>query len=174
ITATEVEAALQENRTALDVEEAALVTHRAADGKEHSDVVLNNDHRVNDGSDHSFVDQDVKAAASPTFATGTFTGGIIFPAIGSIGTLVVACSSEHSGTYTQYLPNTTVSGSSLHYSGETVAAGNSLSTRSNTDMLVYNSNWASFGFTGTWRLLSRVYKGSTVGNYPVGLWQRIS
>jgi hypothetical protein len=69
ITATEVEAALQENRTALDVEEAALVTHRAADGKEHSDVVLNNDHRVNDGSDHSFVDQDVRTTASPTFAS---------------------------------------------------------------------------------------------------------
>ena len=51
ITATEVEGALQENRTALDVEEAALVTHK-----------------VNNGSDHDFIDQDVKVAASPIFA----------------------------------------------------------------------------------------------------------
>ncbi len=60
ITATEVEGALQENRTALDVEEAALVTHKA-----------------NNGSDHSFIDQDVKAAATPTFAGETLNGPLL-------------------------------------------------------------------------------------------------
>ena len=62
-TAAEVEAALAEVI-------AALNTHKAADGKEHSDVVLNNTHRGSDGSDHSFIDQDVKSTAGPTFVDG--------------------------------------------------------------------------------------------------------
>ncbi len=46
ITATEVEGALQENRTAID---------------------LNTTHKTSDGSDHGFIDQDVTSGSSPTF-----------------------------------------------------------------------------------------------------------
>lgn len=46
ITATEVEGALQENRTAVD---------------------LNTTHKNSDGSDHTFIDQNVVSGASPTF-----------------------------------------------------------------------------------------------------------
>lgn len=53
ITATDVEGALQENRTALD---------------------LNTTHRTSDGSDHSFIDQSVVSGASPTFDGNNFTG----------------------------------------------------------------------------------------------------
>ena len=53
ITAIQVEGALQENRTALD---------------------LNTTHRGSDGSDHTFIDQDVTITASPTFAQITDSG----------------------------------------------------------------------------------------------------
>jgi hypothetical protein len=53
ITATEVEGALQENRTAID---------------------LNTTHRSSDGSDHGFIDQDVTSGSSPTFDGTNFTG----------------------------------------------------------------------------------------------------
>ena len=52
ITATEVEAALQENRTAIN---------------------LNTTHRSSDGSDHTFIDQDVTITGAPTFANATFS-----------------------------------------------------------------------------------------------------
>jgi len=59
ITATEVEGALQENRTAID---------------------LNTTHAGSDGSDHTFIDQDVTIGAAPTLAatnlTGTFSGSL--------------------------------------------------------------------------------------------------
>ncbi len=38
-----------------------------------ADVVANTTHRSSDGSDHTFIDQDVKAAAYPTFAGALFT-----------------------------------------------------------------------------------------------------
>lgn len=55
ITATEVENALQENRTAIN---------------------LNTTHRSSDGSDHSYIDQDVTTTSSPTFDGASFTSGI--------------------------------------------------------------------------------------------------
>jgi hypothetical protein len=53
ITATDVEGALQENRTALD---------------------LNTTHRTSDGTDHGYIDQDVTSGASPTLDGDNFTG----------------------------------------------------------------------------------------------------
>ncbi|KKK68917.1 hypothetical protein LCGC14_2939240, partial [marine sediment metagenome] len=50
ITATEVEGALQENRTAID---------------------LNTTHKTSDGSDHTFIDQDVTSGSSPNFGNLT-------------------------------------------------------------------------------------------------------
>ncbi|KKL52837.1 hypothetical protein LCGC14_2281450, partial [marine sediment metagenome] len=50
ITATEVEGALQENRTAID---------------------LNTIHKSSDGSDHTFIDQDVTSGSSPNFGNMT-------------------------------------------------------------------------------------------------------
>ncbi len=175
ITAIEVEGALQENRAAidatevaLDVEEAALVTHKAADGKEHSDVVLNNTHRSSDGSDHTFIDQDVKAAASPSFA-----GGVVPAANGEIGTLVAAASTAHA-VGTQYLPGTTVAGNTLIYSTAVDNTyGNGMAGLNGAAPNSVAAN-ASYGYTGTWRLLCRVYAGTTGSYKPVGLFQRIS
>lgn len=53
ITGTEVETALQENRTAID---------------------LNTTHKSSDGSDHTFIDQSVTSSASPTFVGVTLGG----------------------------------------------------------------------------------------------------
>lgn len=53
ITGTEVETALQENRTAIN---------------------LNTTHRSSNGSDHSFIDQDVTSGSTPTFTGTNFTG----------------------------------------------------------------------------------------------------
>lgn len=91
ITAVEVEGALQENRIALDVEEAALVAHK-----------------VNNGSDHSYIDQDVKTTATPEFAeiiiagetyigTPSFRGlkGSGFSIAGLIGPSITALDSTH-------------------------------------------------------------------------------
>ena len=52
ITATEVEGALQENRTALD---------------------LNTTHRSSTGEDHTYIDQDVTSGSTPTFTNTNFT-----------------------------------------------------------------------------------------------------
>ena len=57
ITGTEVETALQENRTAID---------------------LNTTHRGSDGSDHSFINQDVTTTGTPTFAATLLTDKIKF------------------------------------------------------------------------------------------------
>lgn len=60
ITATEVEGALQENRT---------------------NVNLNTTHRGSNGTDHTFIDQDVTTTSTPTFSTIDLTGGQLkFPA----------------------------------------------------------------------------------------------
>uniref|UniRef100_A0A6M3JB87 Putative structural protein n=1 Tax=viral metagenome TaxID=1070528 RepID=A0A6M3JB87_9ZZZZ len=53
ITGTEVETALQENRTAID---------------------LNTTHRGSNGTDHSYIDQDVTSGSTPTFTGTNFTG----------------------------------------------------------------------------------------------------
>lgn len=45
----------------------AAYTHVSSNGTDHSDVVLNNTHRGSDGSDHTYINQDVTTAASPTF-----------------------------------------------------------------------------------------------------------
>ena len=41
-----------------------------------SDNVLNNTHRTSDGTDHTYIDQDVTTAATPTFA-GIITDGLV-------------------------------------------------------------------------------------------------
>jgi len=50
--------------------------HVTSDGSSHSDVVLNNTHRVSDGTDHTFINQSVTTAANPTFAGLTVTGDL--------------------------------------------------------------------------------------------------
>jgi hypothetical protein len=57
ITATDVEAALQENRTAID---------------------LNTTHRGSNGSDHSYINQDVTTTGTPTFGETLFTDKVKF------------------------------------------------------------------------------------------------
>ena len=96
------------------------------------------------------------------------------PDYGDIGTIVVAVSSAHSVVSTQHLPNTTVAGSTLYHGTGTPNAGAALAADTVTNMVVSSATWTSFGFTGTWRLLTRVYKGTGASSYPVGLFQRIS
>jgi hypothetical protein len=49
----------------------ANTTHRGSAGTDHSDVGLNNTHRTSTGVDHTYIDQDVRTTASPTFASAT-------------------------------------------------------------------------------------------------------
>lgn len=41
-----------------------------------SDTTLNNTHRASDGTDHTYIDQDVRITASPTFSATTINGNI--------------------------------------------------------------------------------------------------
>jgi len=58
-----------------------------------ADVALNTTHRTSDGSDHSFINQDVTTTGTPSFttvtATGTVTGGSVTDGVASLsgGTL---------------------------------------------------------------------------------------
>lgn len=51
-----------------------------ADADGHSNVTLNTTHRTSDGSDHSFIDQDVTSGASSTLDATNITG-VDFPAM---------------------------------------------------------------------------------------------
>ncbi len=135
-------------------------------------ITLNTTHRTSDGSNHTFIDQDVKAAASPSFS-----GGVVPAANGEIGTLVAAASTAHA-TGTEYLPGSTVAGNTLIFS---TAADNTYSSGlsgigggSASPTSVATSASTSFNYTGTWALRCRVYAGTTPGFKPVGLFQRIS
>ena len=99
---------------------------------------------------------------------------LVIPEIGGIGAITLAASSAHARS-TQYLAGTTVAGNTLYYS--TLATdGSSLSHPGEDISTIRNNAWASYGFTGTWRLLTRVRQWDA-GNpiYHVsGLFQRIS
>ena len=116
-------------------------SHISASGTSHSDVVLNNVHRISDGSDHSFIDQDVTSASSPTFVT--VTGSIT----GNAGTVT-------DGVYTTDFPlNQNTTGSSASCTGEsaTVAtitglAPDTQNTYARTQYLIpYASTTTAFG-----------------------------
>ena len=57
--------------------EGSVGAHPDTDGKSHGDVVLNNTHRASNGTDHTYIDQDVRTSSSPEFVdlmlTGTLT-----------------------------------------------------------------------------------------------------
>ena len=103
--------------------------------------------------------------------TGSLKG---VPDFGDIGTLITAGS--NGWTIGIHLAGTTVLGSTLVYSAVFNSTdGSSLSSSSNgsaTTSTLITGTPTSFGFTGTWRLLSRVYQGTN--GIPVGLFQRIS
>lgn len=42
-------------------------THLGSSGIDHSDVVLNNTHRSSDGSNHTYINQDLQSSATPSF-----------------------------------------------------------------------------------------------------------
>ena len=90
---------------------------------------------------------------------------------GNIGTIIIAASTDWSIS-TQYLPNTTVTGASLYRSGYVGNSG-SINARANGGT-VSTDDYVTLSLTGTWRLLTRVYRFSESATYPVGLLQRIS
>lgn len=59
---------VQKVTNTLDTAVGANNAHRISDGKNHSDVVSNNTHRTSNGIDHTYIDQDTKTTASPSFA----------------------------------------------------------------------------------------------------------
>jgi len=50
--------------------------HSQGDGSDHGDVASNTTHRTSNGTDHTYIDQDVTTTASPTFAGVTTTGEV--------------------------------------------------------------------------------------------------
>jgi len=79
IIATKVEGALQENRTAID---------------------LNTAHKSSDGSDHSFIDQDVTSGSSPTLDAANITGVVS----GTVDTIHIDVKKGSVGTIAKGLP----------------------------------------------------------------------
>lgn len=129
----------------------------------------------------SFVGEKTFQSGTVFNATATFNGDIIdkndqavlaVPAYGAIGSLTIAASNAWAVS-TEYLPNTTVAGSSLYRSTYTTISG-SLSAYSTSNLIISTTSWASLGLTGTWRLLTRINRDSDSTSYPVGLLQRIS
>lgn len=49
-------------------------TKKVLTNTERSEIAANTTHKSSDGSDHSFIDQDVKSGVSPTFDSANFTG----------------------------------------------------------------------------------------------------
>ncbi len=95
------------------------------------------------------------------------------PDYGDIGTLVTAASNSWTVS-TEFLPGTTVAGSTLIVSANTTGgAGSPLSGSEAALVFVSTTDDQSLGLTGTWRLLSRVYNDGGAANFPIGLFQRI-
>jgi len=90
-----------------------------------------------------------------------------------IGTIIIAGSTDLLGT-TEYLPGTTVQGSSLVRSTSTNGSPfNGEGGNVYYGVSIYSGRMVTLGLVGIWRLQTRVYvSGSTV--YPLGLFQRIS
>lgn len=120
--------------------------------------------RVND-SDILTID----SSGAATFA-GSLQGT---PDYGDIGTIVTAASTSWTVS-TQYLPGTTVAGNTLVRSTSTDSGGVPLNSHSEALITILTASETSLSLTGTWRLLTRVYRGSSSAGRPIGLLQRIS
>jgi hypothetical protein len=91
---------------------------------------------------------------------------------GDVGTYVIA-GSESWEPSTEYLPGSTVAGSSLvrsAFSGSTYTS--SLNAQDEGNMLITTTR-ASLGLAGTWRLMTRV-RSRTGATLPLGLFVRIA
>jgi len=58
-----------------EADTATALAHVTADGTSHANVALNDTHRSSDGSDHTYIDQDVTAGAGPDFDVSNMSGG---------------------------------------------------------------------------------------------------
>lgn len=107
-------------------------------------------------------DGKVPAAQLPTY----------IPSPGDIGSIITAASTAHT-TATEYAIGTTVAGSTLivHSGVPGGSSGAALSGQNEGLLRVIIPGSTNLGYTGTWRLLSRLYGNS---HPPVGLYQRIA
>ena len=71
----------------------------ATDG---SNIDLNTTHRTSDGSDHTFINQDVTTTASPSFVDTTLSGSLYQPVYGTDELLKLHVPFSEIGTTTQY------------------------------------------------------------------------
>lgn len=175
ITATEVEGALQENRTAIDLN----TTHRGSSGTDHSDVVLNTTHRTSDGSDHTYIDQDVTSGSSPTFTRTNITGTLSIARGGTGQTTAQAAINaltQVSGATDEYvLTKDTATGNAIWKvasgGGASTALDNLASVAINTSLVSDTADTDSLGSaTNEWLNL---YIGDA-GKIYLGLGQDIS
>ena len=118
---------------------------------------------------------DGSAFVEPTVNSLVINTSITFPAFGNIGTIVMAASTAHSVS-TEYLPNTTVAGNTLVVSNgvSNASFGAGVSSYGGNDTHLLTAQEQSLSLTGTWRLLSRVERGSSAIARPIGLFQRVS
>lgn len=104
------------------------------------------------------------------------THAITWPlTVNSIGSYVIASSTAHTVS-TNYAVNTTVAGSTLRFDGtsQTDGAGLGSAGIGSAAGISNTSGETNPSYAGTWRLMSRVRRGSNSGTRPVGLWLRIS
>lgn len=116
------------------------------------------------------LDGDGKVPEAQLPASG---GGGVPASEGAVGSLVIGGSTDLA-LNTQYLPGHTVSGSSLIYSTSTSGnAGQPLGGVSFEGIYIIMAAHSTYGYSGTWRLLSRVGEGNGTWR-TIGLWQRIA
>jgi len=95
------------------------------------------------------------------------------PSLNSIGSITLAGSTSWSVS-TEYLPGSTVVGNTLVYDSTESGSNNSFGARAATNMEILVAAETNLSYTGTWVLLSRVWRDSDSTVRPIGLFQRIA
>lgn len=110
-------------------------------------------------------------------SNGVAIGGVSAPSSASaIGSLVIAASTA-STAGTVINPGNTVAGSTLRYDGRAVGGGDysSFGGSSSGATFVHDSAApTSFSYSGTWRALGRCWRGPSMAELPLNIWQRIA
>lgn len=146
------------NADALHVHTVTAVTDFDTEVSNNTDVSANTTHRSSDGSDHTFIDQDVTSGSAPTFTSDNFSDG---------GTNVIITTTQETNfetAYTHSQDNTQAHSDYLINNGDDTTSGSL--TASN----FYVGNGGFMGISGAdgWTFDSSNGDISTTSNVGIG------